>query len=64
MKKISEDTAYEMYDEMLDECCRDDWGTLGNPASYNMRRDDPIMYRCGFVDYVDSISDEFEVEGY
>ena len=63
MKKLTEEEALQMYNDMLDECCTE-WETPGGSASANMEDQDPIMYNCGFSDYIDSISDEYEVEGF
>ena len=52
---ISERMAEEMYDEMLDDCegpvelCG-----MTYSASQVLREVDPVAYRCGFNDYVDS----------
>jgi hypothetical protein len=61
MKKIAItlDELIAQYDEMLDEVY---------PQLFNMypsrilEEMDPIMYRCGYVDYYDSISDEYYCE--
>jgi hypothetical protein len=53
---ISLDDLIYRYDEMLDEVY---------PQLFNMypsrilEEMDPIMYRCGYLDYYDSISDEY-----
>jgi hypothetical protein len=62
---ISERMAEEMYDEMLDDCegpvtlCG-----ITYSASQVLREVDPTAYRCGFNDYVDSLThDDIFVEG-
>ena len=62
---ISERMAEEMYDEMLDDCegpvelCG-----MTYSASHVLREVDPVAYRCGFNDYVDSLThDDIFVEG-
>ena len=62
---ISERMAEEMYDEMLDDCegpvtlCG-----MTYSASQVLREVDPVAYRCGFNDYVDSLThDDIFVEG-
>ena len=56
---ITEDQAVEMYDEMLDDCegpvelCG-----MTYSASQVLREVDPVAYRCGFNDYVDSLTDD------
>lgn len=55
---ISEATAYEMYDDSLDEIYGDFMGSY--PASRVLKEVDPIAYRVGFHDYVDSL----ESDGY
>ena len=58
--------AMEMYDEMLDDCegpvtlCG-----MTYSASQVLREVDPVAYRCGFNDYVDSLTeDDIFVEGH
>jgi len=56
-----------MYDDMLDECY--DLSEVGGPfshmlASKVLEECDPIAYRCGFTDWLDSLSDQYyEVDG-
>ena len=65
-RTISEHEAYEMYDEMLDEC-HEDVKVCG--MTYNtsrvLKEVDPIAYRCGFSDYTSHLEeDHIYVEGY
>ena len=59
IQKITERTALEMYEEMLDDCegpvelCG-----MTYSASHVLREVDPVAYRCGFNDYVDSLTDD------
>jgi hypothetical protein len=56
MKSISESEAYQMYEDMIDEC-NDEVNISGltyNP-SYVLKNVDPIAYRCGFVDFLDAM---------
>lgn len=62
---ITESEARAWYDEMLDDCegpvelCG-----MTYSASMVLREVDPVAYRCGFNDYVDSLTeDETYVEG-
>jgi len=56
---ITEAEALEMYEEMLDDCegpvelCG-----MTYSASYVLQEIDPTAYRCGFNDYVDSLTDD------
>ncbi len=56
---VTEAEALEMYEEMLDDCeglvelCG-----MTYSASYVLREIDPVAYRCGFNDYVDSLTDD------
>ena len=56
---ISERTALEMYEEMLDDCegpvelCG-----MTYSASHVLREVDPVAFRCGFNDYVDSLTED------
>jgi len=45
-----DDLCHEYYDQMLDECtiCE----TCGNGGAEDLKRRDPIAYRCGFSDYM------------
>lgn len=61
---LKEAQAYEMYDEALDETGEVEVGYLHFMPSQIVKELDPIAYRTGFSDFVDSISDEYEVEGY
>lgn len=61
-EKITEEQAEAMYNDMLDETYEPFMGQYA--PSIVLEEVDPIAYRVGFSDYVDSISDEYEVEGY
>lgn len=53
----------EMYDDMLDGCYGPvHIGTLEYSASYVLEEVDPIAYRCGMVDYMDSL-ELVEIDG-
>jgi len=63
---ISERMAEEMYNEMLDDCegpvtlCG-----MTYSASRVLSEVDPVAYRCGFNDYVDTLAEEdVFVEGF
>ena len=49
---ISQSDAYQQYDEMLDEIYPDQVG--GILASRILSEIDPIMYSCGFDDWLDA----------
>ena len=49
-------TFGEYYDSMLDDCSEACPTCSGYGASRILKKMDPIAYRCGFVDYIDSIS--------
>ena len=62
---ITEDAAYERFDDMLDDC----YGVAEVAgytyrAGYALRNIDPTAYYCAFSDYIDSMHEEFTVEGY
>ena len=64
-RTISEREAYEMYDEMLDEC-NEDVKICGMSycTSRALKDVDPIAYRCGFSDYTASLEErKIFVEG-
>jgi hypothetical protein len=55
----------QVYDDMLDECYNLE--EVGGPFAYMLpsrvlREIDPIAYRCGCTDYIDSL-DTYEVDG-
>jgi hypothetical protein len=63
---MSEEQARDDYDAYLNDC----YGvvTVGYSEFYPadvLKNCDPIAYRCGFADYVDSLAEEgVEVEGW
>jgi len=52
---ITERDAERMYDDMLDEYPVV-IGSLEYSGSHVLQNIDPIAYRCGFIDYMDSMS--------
>jgi hypothetical protein len=61
---ISESEAVERYEDILDCDGPVSIGTLSYAASHVLRRVDPVAYRCGFNDFVDSLSEDgIYVEG-
>ncbi len=56
MQKITEREALEMYDDMLDEVYGDFMGSY--PASRAFKAVDPIAYRVGFGDYLNTLEDD------
>jgi len=66
MKYVPEHEAHDRYDEMLDECCElVRIGSLTYDPSHVLKNVDPIAYRCGFVDWLDSedlTTDESEAD--
>jgi|TARA_S200002703_G_C3676312_1_gene207713 hypothetical protein len=65
-RTISEHEAYEMYDQMLDECYEDPKICgMSYCTSRALKDVDPIAYRCGFSDYTAHLEeDNIYVEGY
>lgn len=64
---LTEEEAYERYDEMLDECYPDLMiAGLAYCTSDALKHIDAIAYRVGFNDWVDGEMRDgvFEVEGY
>jgi hypothetical protein len=63
---LSEEEAKANYDALLDECYP--IVSIGYSEFYPstvLKECDPIAYRCGFADYVDSLAEEgVEVEGW
>lgn len=61
MKTITEREAEELYEQMLDECYPEvKIGYLTFSPSRIVKELDPIAYRCGMSDWLDS--EELEVE--
>ena len=61
MEKITESEALRMYDEMLDEVYGDFMYVYS--ASRAFKAVDPIAYRVGFGDYLDTHEDDgYEIE--
>ena len=61
---ISEAEAVERYEDILDCDGPVSIGTLSYARSYVLREVDPVAYRCGFNDFVDSLSEDgIYVEG-
>lgn len=63
---MAEEDAYASYEEMLNDC--HDIIYIGQIEFYPadvLRECDPIAYRTGFADYIDSLADEgIAVEGW
>jgi len=57
--KMTEDQAYESYNDFLDELCPLN-GIACNPFCQLLQAGDPIAYNCGFNDYCDSQDIEIE----
>lgn len=65
MQYIEETEAYNRYDELLDELSEVKIGSLTYSASHVLKLVDPVAYRCGFVDWLDSedlTTDESEAD--
>lgn len=58
--KITQDEAYEMYDNMLDECYPINIGYLNIEPSKVLGHFDPIGYRTGFNEYLDFLNEEYD----
>lgn len=58
---MDEQKAYEMYDEMLDECYEEiKIGCITLNPSRVLKECDEIAYDCGFADFCDSEGIELE----
>ena len=55
--ELDPDDYTDQYDDMLDECHGD---FLGMNASYILKKMDAIAYRCGLLDYLDSLDQDEE----
>lgn len=52
---LTEDDLYDRYDDMLDEVTGEvEIAGYSYSASYAFKNIDPIAYRCGFGDWLDS----------
>lgn len=54
------DDYISQYNEMLNECYEDFMGNYS--TSYTLSQVDPIAYRCGLLDYVDSLEVSYPSE--
>jgi len=59
--KMTEGEAYEMYDDLLDECYPVKIGHMTFDASKLLAEHDPTGYRTGFNDYIDSLSEDYDL---
>ena len=55
--ELDPDDYTEQYDDMLDEWHGD---FLGMNASHILKEMDPVAYRCGLLDYLDSLDQDEE----
>ena len=55
--ELDPDDYTEQYEEMLDDCHGD---FLGMNASHILKEMDPVAYRCGLLDYLDSLDQDEE----
>ena len=58
--------TYKIYDDMLDECFsfKSIGGIFANMLpSTVLGKCDPIAYRCGYSDYIDSLDNVVEING-
>ena len=58
MPYLSMEQAEEMYDDMIDEIYGEVKVGVTFNASRVLKELDPIAYRCGFSDYVDSLFED------
>lgn len=56
---LCEDDYYDEYDQSLDDCYPDFkmFGLFWN-ASYVLQKIDPIMYSCGYNEFLDYLADD------
>ena len=55
--ELDPDDYTDQYDDMLNECHGD---FLGMNASYILKKMDNVAYRCGLLDYLDSLDQDEE----
>lgn len=60
--KLTQDQALEMYKEMLDDNYPYKIGYLSYNGSDVFKSVDPIAFRVGFTEYVDSLLELYDVE--
>ena len=58
---LSELEAYELYDEMLNENLPS-W--RGYSPAHILKNIDQVAYRCGFNDYTDTLSEDYNVSAW
>jgi hypothetical protein len=60
---ITTQEAYEMFDEMLDDCNSEvDVCGYTYAPHYALKTLDPIAYQCAFNDWTSSMEEEFEIK--
>ena len=55
--ELDPDDYAERYDDMLDECHGE---FMGMNSSYILKEMDPVVYRCGLLDYLDGLDQDEE----
>jgi len=63
-EKITEEEAYDMYDEMLNEFYPVKIGYVTFDSSKLLAEEDPIAYRTGFHEYVEIIMEDYDTSGW
>jgi len=63
--ELGDDNLHDQYDMMLNECSeRPTVGCCSQDPAEFLKQNDPIGYRCGFCDWLDSERDRiFEIAG-
>ena len=65
MNCLTENEVQEMYDNFLDEIYEEAGSPFNLSGSRVLSETDPIAYRCGLSDYMDSLaSDGYIIEDY
>jgi hypothetical protein len=53
------DTSFTAYDDFLDEVCEEiQIGSLSYSPSFALQRVDPIAYRVGYSEWLDSVEED------
>lgn len=55
---LSKLEAYELYDDMLNECYPS-WN--GYSPAHILKNIDQVAYRCGFNDYTDTLAEDYNL---
>ena len=60
-ENLTEVDTYKLYDEMLEEIYGQEINGINISYAEALKDQDPIAYRCGYADFLDSLRDNTEL---